>query len=135
MSFGATGNADLNGGGGLRRRNVELTEVRRDTNTSFNVKKFDFYSKVEDDYRVKTHSGGAISMISIVVIIVLFISELKAFLTSEVVDHIVVDTTLDQKLPISLNITFPHLRCDEVSVDTVDSAGENQINIHGEVSF
>ena len=28
-------------------------------------------------------------------------------------------------------MTFPHLRCDEVSVDTVDSAGENQINIHG----
>ena len=46
------------------------------------------------------------------------------------VDHIVVDTTLDEKLPIGMNITFPALRCDEVSVDTVDSAGENQINIH-----
>jgi len=42
-----------------------------------------------------------------------------------------VDTTLDQKLPIGLNITFPHLRCDEVSVDTVDSVGENQVDLAG----
>merc|ERR1719274_254854 len=74
-------------------------------------------------------------MISIIIICVLFVSELKAYLTSEVIDHIVVDTTLDQKLPISLNITFPHLQCDEVSVDTVDSAGENQINIHGTLNM
>lgn len=38
---------------------------------------------------------------------------------------------MNEKLPIGLNISFPHLRCDEVSVDTVDSAGENQINIAG----
>jgi len=30
-----------------------------------------------------------------------------------------------------MNITFPHLRCDEVSVDTVDSMGENQVDIDG----
>eukprot|EP00397_Hematodinium_sp_SG-2012_P048054 GEMP01054899.1.p1 GENE.GEMP01054899.1~~GEMP01054899.1.p1 ORF type:complete len:296 (+),score=38.47 GEMP01054899.1:482-1369(+) len=42
-----------------------------------------------------------------------------------------VDTTLNQKLHIGLNITFPHLRCTEISVDTVDSTGENQINIQG----
>lgn len=46
-------------------------------------------------------------------------------------DRIVVDTTLNQKLPIGLNITFPHIRCDEVSVDTVDSKGENQVDIAG----
>ena len=90
----------LGEGSGLRRRNVQAEEPAP-PKSSFNVKTFDFYSKVDDDYRVKTHSGGAISMISIFIIVILFVSELKAYLTSEVVDHIVVDTTLDQKLPIS----------------------------------
>ena len=79
---------------------------------------------------------------------VLFVNELNDFMSVEFKDHILVDTTLNQKLPISLNITFPHLRCEEVaaacggprehesaggevSVDTVDSAGENQIDVHG----
>jgi len=95
------------------------------------LKKFDVYAKVHEDYKVKTDSGGCISLISMVFMILLFMNEFTAYMAIEIVDHIIVDTTLNQKLPISLNITFPHLRCDEVSVDTVDSAGENQINIHG----
>ena len=90
-----------NDGSGMRRRNVDVEMREVQPKSNFNVKTFDFYSKVDDDYRVKTHSGGAISMISIIIICVLFVSELKAYLTSEVIDHIVVDTTLDQKLPIS----------------------------------
>lgn len=95
------------------------------------LKKFDVYAKVHDDYKVTTDAGGVISITSLLFMAFLFITEFNTFMNVEVVDHIVVDTTLNQKLPISLNITFPHLRCDEVSVDTVDSTGENQINIHG----
>merc|ERR1712217_719618 len=94
-------------------------------------KKFDVYSKVHDDYRIRTQSGGLISLASLMTMAILFITELNNYLTVEVVDHIIVDTTLNQKLPIGLNITFPHLRCDEVSVDTVDSAGDNQVDVHG----
>jgi len=52
-------------------------------------------------------------------------------MTVEVLDNISVDTRINQKLPIGINVTFPHLRCDEISVDTVDSAGDNQVNVHG----
>lgn len=72
-------------------------------------------------------------MVSIIIMAILFISELNTYLTVEVVDHIIVDTTINQKLPIGLNVTFPHLRCDEVSVDTVDSMGENQVDIAGDL--
>ncbi|CAK0788478.1 unnamed protein product, partial [Prorocentrum cordatum] len=97
-------------------------------------KRFDVYSKVHDDYRVKTKSGGLISVVAIIIMLILFTSELNSYLTVEVVDHIVVDTALNEKLPIGLNITFPHLRCDEVSVDTVDSTGENQVDIAGDLT-
>mmetsp|Transcript_74932 Transcript_74932/g.242293 ORF Transcript_74932/g.242293 Transcript_74932/m.242293 type:complete len:364 (+) Transcript_74932:62-1153(+) len=100
---------------------------------SIQLKKFDVYSKVHDDYRIKTQSGGLISIVSMIIMAVLFLSELSSYLNVEVVDHIIVDTTLNQKLPIGLNITFPHLRCDEVSVDTVDSMGENQVDIAGDL--
>jgi hypothetical protein len=95
------------------------------------LKKFDVYAKVHDDYRIQTRSGGAISLFSIIAMTLMFLTELNSYLTVEVVDHIIVDTTLNQKLPIGVNITFPHLRCDEISVDTVDSMGENQVDIHG----
>mmetsp|Transcript_20234 Transcript_20234/g.60963 ORF Transcript_20234/g.60963 Transcript_20234/m.60963 type:complete len:366 (-) Transcript_20234:56-1153(-) len=95
------------------------------------LRQFDVYAKVQDDYKIRTQSGGLISLASMVIMVALFCTELSNYLTSEVVDHIIVDTTLNQKLPIGLNITFPHLRCDEVSVDTVDSMGENQVDIAG----
>ena len=40
------------------------------------------------------------------------------------------DTNIDRKLSISLDITFPHMRCSEVSVDTVDSAGDTQVRCY-----
>lgn len=98
---------------------------------STKFKRFDVYSKVHDDYRIRTQSGGLISVVSILVMIVVFVSEFNNYLAVDLVDHIIVDTTLNQKLPIGLNVTFPHLRCDEVSVDTVDSMGENQVDIDG----
>lgn len=95
------------------------------------LKRFDVYGKVHDDYRIQTRSGGTISIISIAAMTLMFLTEFNSYLSVEVVDHIIVDTTLNQKLPIGLNITFPHLRCDEISVDTVDSMGENQVDLHG----
>eukprot|EP00916_Digyalum_oweni_P015393 GHVL01025192.1.p1 GENE.GHVL01025192.1~~GHVL01025192.1.p1 ORF type:complete len:378 (-),score=50.78 GHVL01025192.1:185-1318(-) len=116
----------------LRKRN-DLTVAAADkAQTALaSLKKFDLYSKVHDDYRVKTNSGGLLSLVAVVVMILLFVSELRAYLAQDISDHIRVDTTLNQKLPISLNISFPHLGCDEVSVDTVDSVGENQVDVHG----
>lgn len=113
------------------RNRAASSEIGHHAANISQLKKFDVYSKVHDDYRIRTHSGGLISVLSIFIMVALFISELISYLTVELVDHIIVDTTLDQKLPIGLNITFPHLRCDEVSVDTVDSMGENQVDIDG----
>jgi len=95
------------------------------------LQRFDVYTKVHDDYSVSTRSGGALSLGAIVTMIVLFVTELDNHLTAELSDHIIVDTTLNQKLQILLDITFPHLRCDEISVDSVDSMGENQVDIAG----
>jgi len=113
----------------MRRRHVGESSG---TSKAFQgLKHFDVYSKVHDDYMKKSQSGGIVTVITFVLLAYLFWCELGTYLTTEIVDHILVDTTINQKLPIAVNITFPHLRCDEVSVDTVDSTGENQVDIRG----
>jgi len=96
-----------------------------------NLQTFDVFSKVHDDHMQKSQAGGVVTVITSFIIAILFWTELREFCTVEVIDSISVDTRINQKLPIGINITFPHLRCDEVSVDTVDSAGDNQVNVHG----
>lgn len=94
------------------------------------LKKFDFYQKVHEDYQIKTGSGGLLSILATVCMIGLFCSELSAYLTVDIQDHIVVDKLYYEKLHVKMNVSFPHLRCDEVSVDNVDSIGDHQVNIH-----
>lgn len=115
----------------LRHRNVphSLDDKNPPSRTN-KLKRFDLYSKIHDDYAVqKTRSGGTLSLFVYSCMFLLVCGETWNYLTPTYRDHIVVDTTMGEKLPIGLNITFPSLRCDEVSVDTVDSSGDNQINI------
>jgi endoplasmic reticulum-Golgi intermediate compartment protein 3 len=119
---------------GIRRRNVtgSVDQVEETVSSALSsLKKFDVYNKVHDDYVQKSKSGGAVTLITSIIITMLLYSEICEFMSVEVVDSITVDTSINRKLPIGINITFPHLRCDEISVDTVDSSGENQVDVHG----
>jgi len=116
---------------GMRRRNVGGGGESAVESVMDNLSNFDVFSKVHDDHMQKSQAGGIVTVITSFIIAILFWTELREFCTVEVIDSISVDTRINQKLQIKLNITFPHLRCDEVSVDTVDSAGDNQVNVHG----
>jgi len=117
----------------MRRRNVPASKTDESSMNSAlsNLQAFDVFSKVQDDHLQKSQAGGIVTMITAIIIAILFWTELQEFCSVEIVDSITVDTRINQKLPISMNVTFPHLRCDEVSVDTVDSAGDNQVDVHG----
>lgn len=120
---------------GIRRRNVGSSSANSfdfgDSGALDTFKKFDVYNKVHDDYVLSRESGGAVSLVTAIIIAVLVWCEFKEFLTVEIAHSITVDTKVNQKLSIVLDITFPHLRCSEVSVDTVDSAGDTQVDAHG----
>eukprot|EP00440_Ansanella_granifera_P061898 gb/GFBE01067109.1/.p1 GENE.gb/GFBE01067109.1/~~gb/GFBE01067109.1/.p1 ORF type:complete len:373 (+),score=81.66 gb/GFBE01067109.1/:1-1119(+) len=120
---------------GIRRRNVtgindSLDDFAR-SGALEKLKHFDVYNKVHDDYVQKRQTGGAVTIVTSLIVAALLYSEIRDFLSVEIVHSISVDTRTRQKLPISLDITFPHLRCSEVSVDTVDSAGDTQVDAHG----
>mmetsp|Transcript_86544 Transcript_86544/g.242370 ORF Transcript_86544/g.242370 Transcript_86544/m.242370 type:complete len:383 (-) Transcript_86544:126-1274(-) len=120
---------------GIRRRNVgggKTSAVESTASRALeSLKHLDVHMKVHEDCLQKSQAGGVVTVITSFIVAILFWTEMNDFCSREIVDSISVDTRINQKLPIRLNVTFPHLRCDEVSVDTVDSAGDNQVNVHG----
>jgi hypothetical protein len=94
-----------------------------------NLKMFDIYMKIEDDFRVQTSSGAYLSIIGWVVIVVLLSGAFFDYMTPQVKEHMIVDTTLGANLRVNVNITFHALTCAEAHLDAMDVAGDNQLNI------
>jgi hypothetical protein len=51
------------------------------------------------------------------------------FLEVERLDELYVDTGLERKMPIYINITFPAISCDALNLDLMDVSGDFQLNI------
>mmetsp|Transcript_14286 Transcript_14286/g.32542 ORF Transcript_14286/g.32542 Transcript_14286/m.32542 type:complete len:372 (-) Transcript_14286:7-1122(-) len=119
---------------GIRRRNVtgagETVGGSSKSGALESLKRFDLYNKVHDDFMQKRQLGGAVTLVTCAILAVLVYCEVLEFFSVEVLHSITVDTNIDRKLKIALDITFFHLRCSEVSVDTVDSAGDTQVDAH-----
>jgi len=93
------------------------------------LKHWDAYPKTLEDFRVRTFSGAAVSIISGIIILLLFLSELSYYMRTEVHPQLFVDTSRGEKLRINFDIIFPRLPCAFVTLDAMDIAGEHQIDI------
>lgn len=93
------------------------------------LKNFDAYPKTLEDFRVRTFSGAAVSIIAGIFIFWLFVSEFLYYLQIETTPQLLVDTTRGEKLRINFDVTFPRLPCSLVSVDSMDISGEHQLEV------
>ena len=93
------------------------------------LKRFDAYAKTLDDFRIRTTSGGFVTIISSLIIFFLFILELKYYLTTDVVQVLFVDTSRQEKMDINIDIRFPILPCSYLTVDAMDVSGDSQTDI------
>lgn len=125
----------MNGnGGGLRHRHKQESDVipghgTPERNIVKKLKKLDAYAKVQDDFKIKTASGGTVSVIAWVLIVLLLVSETYQYMKVQTKEHMVVDTSLQEKLKIHMNITFHAINCNEVHLDAMDVAGDNQLGM------
>lgn len=85
--------------------------------------------KVPHDLRTQSTAGGAISLLSFVLIAVLFLSELLSYLTPRRSTTLSVDAGLDDTLTIFLDVNFPYVNCDLMGVDALDIGGTVQLEI------
>jgi len=93
------------------------------------LKKLDAYPKTLEDFRVRTFSGAAVSIISGLFILWLFISEFMYYLSVEVKPELFVDTSRGEKLRINMDVIFHNLPCGYLSVDAMDISGEHQLDV------
>lgn len=93
------------------------------------LKRFDAYAKTLDDFRVRTTSGGLMTIVSSLIIFFLFILELKYFLNTDIVQVLFVDTSRQEKMNITIDIEFLALPCSYLTVDAMDISGDSQTDI------
>lgn len=93
-------------------------------------KGFDAYTKVRDDMKVQTVSGAAVSLVTILFVIILFFTEISRYLTGESVYGARVDTLrAEEMLPIYFDVSFPHIPCAVLSLDAMDVGGTRQLDV------
>ncbi|KAJ8466362.1 hypothetical protein OPV22_028914 [Ensete ventricosum] len=98
------------------------------------LKNLDAYPKINEDFYSRTFSGGVITVVSSIIILLLFISETRLFLYSATETKLIVDTSRGERLHVNFDITFPSLPCTLLSVDTVDISGEQHYDIRHDIT-
>ncbi|RRT58471.1 hypothetical protein BHE74_00052866 [Ensete ventricosum] len=70
------------------------------------LRNLDAYPKINEDFYSRTLSGGIITIVSSIVMFLLFVSELLQF-----------------------DVTFPALSCSMLSLDAMDISGEEHLDV------
>lgn len=73
------------------------------------------------------------TLTSFVVVFLLLISEWASYRKIEMHHELVVDTSRQERMSINIDITFPAMPCSMLSLDLMDTAGEQQVNIEHDV--
>ncbi|OCK81229.1 DUF1692-domain-containing protein [Lepidopterella palustris CBS 459.81] len=94
--------------------------------------RLDAFTKTVEDARVRTTSGGIVTITSLLVIFWLVWGEWADYRRVVVRPELVVDKGRGEKMEIHMNITFPRMPCELLTLDVMDVSGEIQSGVqHG----
>jgi protein disulfide-isomerase-like protein len=93
------------------------------------LRDFDFYRKIPKDLTESSTHGSVLSVCAAIFMLVLFVAELWAFLSTSITTNIVVDPNRDSLLQINFNITVLDMPCEYATIDVVDVLGTRNENV------
>ena len=100
--------------------------------TTSRLTRLDAFSKTVDDARIRTTSGGLITLTALLTVLFLIFSEFRDYRRITIAPSLIVDKSRGEQLPIHLNITFPLIPCSLLTLDVMDISGVQQSGIsHG----
>ncbi|CAK9441800.1 uncharacterized protein LODBEIA_P56680 [Lodderomyces beijingensis] len=89
----------------------------------------DAFAKTVEDARIKTTSGGIITLVCCLVALMLIRNEYIDYTTIVTLPELVVDRDINKQLDINMDISFLNLPCDLVSVDLFDETGDLKLDV------
>lgn len=93
------------------------------------IKNLDAFPRAEDHLMQKTSSGAAVSAVGLFIMAILFVHELRFYLETVTIHEMSVDVKRGEKLPIHINMTFPALPCEVLSLDAIDMSGKHEVDL------
>ncbi len=93
------------------------------------LRRLDVYPKTLEDFTEKTTTGAVVSLVTLLFVLWLFVSEVSLFMAHEVDPQLFVDTERSDKIRINLDLYFPAMPCSFLTLDAMDSAGELQLDL------
>ncbi|KAH7524422.1 hypothetical protein FEM48_Zijuj06G0117500 [Ziziphus jujuba var. spinosa] len=97
------------------------------------LRNLDAYPKINEDFYSRTLSGGVITLASSIVMLLLFLSELRLYLHAVTETKLLVDTSRGETLRINFDVTFPALPCSILSLDAMDISGEQHLDVRHDI--
>ncbi|MCJ1338785.1 hypothetical protein MMC09_004074 [Bachmanniomyces sp. S44760] len=94
--------------------------------------RLDAFTKTVEDARIRTTSGGVVTIASLLIVLYLIWGEWSDYRRIAVHPELIVDKGRGERMEIHLNISFPRIPCELLTLDVMDVSGEQQTGVmHG----
>ena len=91
------------------------------------VRSFDAAPKIEYDFLQRTSLGACVSLVSVVLMVVLFFSEVSSFFRPQREHELKVDVSRGDTFRINFDVTFPRLPCSLIALDAENAEKQAQV--------
>lgn len=89
----------------------------------------DAFSKTIEDAKIKTASGGIITLLCCAIVLFLIRNEYNDYNLIINLPTLLVDKDINKPLDINLDITFPNLPCEVITLDILDVSGDAKVDV------
>lgn len=96
------------------------------------MRRLDIYRRIPRDLTESTNAGVVVSLLTVLFITYLFVSEVISFISVRTESAMFIDKNRgSDKLQVNMDITWKAAPCDLLSLDATDALGNHEVDIHG----